>query len=58
MLIEFNDSKCISLIDLIDIQEYFEKITGRKIDIVETAGLINPYRREAILKNKVPLYVA
>lgn len=58
LLIEFNDSKSISLFDIIDIQEYFGNLTNRAIDIVEPAGLINPYRREAILKSKEPLYVA
>jgi len=58
LLIEFNDSQNISLYDLLDIQEYFEKITKRSIDIVEPAGLTNPYRKEAILKSKEILYVA
>ena len=58
LLIEFNDSQNISLYDLLDIQEYFEKITKRSIDIVEPAGLSNPYRKEAILKSKEILYVA
>jgi uncharacterized protein len=58
LLIEFNNSENISLSDIIDIQEYFSKITNRSIDIVEPAGLINPYRRESILKSKEPLYVA
>ena len=58
LLIEFNDSQNISLYDLLDIQEFFEKITKRSIDIVEPAGLTNPYRKEAILKSKEILYVA
>jgi len=58
LLIEFFNSENISLIDIIDIQEYFEKLTNRQIDIVEPAGLKNPYRKESILKTKEPLYVA
>lgn len=58
LLIEFYNSETISLYDLIDIQEYFEKITQRSIDIVEPAGLRNPYRRENILKTKEVLYAA
>jgi len=58
LLIEFNDSQNISLYDLLDIQEFFEKITKRSIDIVEPAGLTNPYRKEGILKSKEILYVA
>ena len=58
LLIEFNDSQNISLFDIIDIEEYFEKITNRQVDIVEPAGLKNPYRRETILKSKEVLYAA
>ena len=58
MLIEFHHSEAISLYDIIDIQEYFEKITKRAIDIVEPAGLCNPYRRAHILKTKEILYAA
>ena len=58
MLIEFHHSETISLYDIIDIQEYFEKITKRAIDIVEPAGLCNPYRRAHILKTKEILYAA
>ena len=47
-----------ALYDIIDIQEYFEKITKRAIDIVEPAGLCNPYRRAHILKTKEILYAA
>ena len=58
LLIEFNDSQNISLFDIIEIEEYFEKITNRQVDIVEPAGLKNPYRRETILKSKEVLYAA
>lgn len=58
MLIEFHHSEVISLYDIIDIQEYFETITKRAIDIVEPAGLCNPYRRAHILKTKEILYAA
>jgi predicted nucleotidyltransferase len=58
LLIEFSDSSQISLFDLLDIQDYFEKLTKRPVDVVEPAGLKNPYRRESILKSKEILYVA
>ena len=58
LLIEFKNSQNISLFDIIDIQEYFEKITKRSVDIVEPAGLKNPYRKESILNSKEVLYVA
>ena len=56
LLIEFYNSENISLYDIIDIQVYFEKLMHRSVDIVEPAGLRNPYRREAILKTKEILY--
>lgn len=58
LIIEFKNSDEISLIDLVDIQMYFEQIINRKVDIVEPAGLKNPYRRKAILKSKEAIYVA
>lgn len=58
LLIEFYNSENISLYDIIDIQVYFEKLMHRSVDIVEPAGLRNPYRREAILKTKEILYAA
>ena len=58
LLIEFYNSENISLYDIIDIQVYFEKLMHRPVDIVEPAGLRNPYRREAILKTKEILYAA
>mgnify|MGYP001233788185 CR=1 FL=1 len=57
-LIEFTNSEKISLFDILDIQEYLQTITKRNVDIVEPAGLVNPYRREAIMNSREPLYVA
>ena len=57
-LIEFRNSEKISLFDILDIQDYLQNITKRNIDIVEPASLANPYRREAIMNSKEPLYVA
>ena len=42
-LIEFRNSDEISLFD---IQDYLQNITKRNIDIVEPAGLINPYKKK------------
>ncbi|ERF60882.1 nucleotidyltransferase family protein [Treponema socranskii] len=56
-LIEFKNSEKISLFDILDIQDYLQNITKRNVDIVEPAGLVNPYRREAIMNSREPLYV-
>jgi hypothetical protein len=58
LLIEFENPEQISLFDLLDIQEYFEKLTKRAVDIVEPAGIQNPYRRNAILSSKEIIYAA
>ena len=58
LLIEFENSAIISLFDLIDIQSYFESKFKRPVDLVEPAGLRNPYRKKAILDGKAILYVA
>lgn len=57
-LIEFSHSEKISLFDILDIQDYLQTITKRKVDIVEPAALVNPYRRAAIMNSREPLYVA
>ena len=56
-LIDFRNSEEISLFDILDIQNYLQNITKRNVDIVEPAGLVNPYRKEAIMNSKEPLYV-
>ena len=58
LLIEFKESENISLFDLIEIQDYFEKLTNRPVDVVEPASITNPYRRSSILNSKEVLYVA
>lgn len=58
LLVEFAHSDQISLLDIIDIQDYFEKLTTRSVDIVEPGSLVNPYRKESILGTREPLYVA
>ena len=58
LLIEFTDSQNISLFDIIDIQDFFSKLTNRNVDIVEPASLKNPYRKKAILSSKEVLYSA
>ncbi|WP_024468031.1 nucleotidyltransferase family protein [Treponema pedis] len=57
-LIEFRNSEKISLFDILDIQDYLQNITKRNVDIVEPDALVNPYRREAIMNSREPLYVS
>ena len=57
-IIVFQNSKEISLFDLMDIQEFFESKLSRKVDLVEPEGLRNPIRRKNILESKEILYAA
>lgn len=57
LLVEFAQSDQISLLDIIDIQDYFEKLTTRSVDIVEPGSLVNPYRKESILSTREPLFI-
>ena len=58
VLVEFEDDNEYSLFDLLRIREEFEKVLGRKVDLIEKESLRNPYRRENILKNSRVVYAA
>lgn len=58
VLVEFEDDNEYSLFDLFRIREEFEKVLGRKVDLIEKESLRNPYRRESILKNSRVVYAA
>jgi len=58
LLIVFRNGKEKSLFDLIDLKNELEDLVGRKVDIVEEEALINPYRKEEILKNAKVIYAA
>lgn len=58
VLIEFLPEAKASLFDLVEIKEELESIFKRKVDVVEKTGLLNPFRRKAILENREVLYAA
>lgn len=58
VLITFEENAHISLFDLAQMQVELEKIFGRPVDLVEKAGLRNPYRRNEILKTAQVVYAA
>jgi uncharacterized protein len=58
LLVIFNKSKEKSLFDLIDLKNELEELFGRNVDIVEKDALLNPYRREEILKTAKVIYAA
>ncbi len=48
----------LRLFDLVQMQEELKGIFGCEVDLVEKAGLRNPFRRHAILINKEVIYAA
>jgi predicted nucleotidyltransferase len=58
ILIEFNNSKEKSLLDLIDLRLELEDITGRKFDVIEKGSVKNPYKNEEINSTARLIYAA
>ncbi|MEX1129454.1 MAG: nucleotidyltransferase family protein [Vicinamibacterales bacterium] len=58
VLVSFEVGAGWSLFDLVTMREELAALLGRSVDLVEEAGLRNPYRRAAILKSKQVLYAA
>jgi hypothetical protein len=56
LLVVFEDDAHFSLFDLVDLQAELEQLLGRPVDLVEKAGLTNPYRRAEILKTAKTIY--
>ncbi|MDA8410049.1 MAG: nucleotidyltransferase domain-containing protein [Treponema sp.] len=58
LLVQFDENVELSLFDLFEIREAFEKAFGREVDLIEKAGLRNPYRRDRILSTAKVVYAA
>ena len=58
VLVTFTEDAAWSLFDLVTMKEELEDLFGRPVDLVEKAGLRNPFRRHAILKHQKVLYAA
>jgi predicted nucleotidyltransferase len=58
VLVTFAPDTRYSLFDLVSIQDELKVILGREVDLVEKAGLRNPFRRHHILKNFKVVYAA
>ena len=56
VLVNFGEDAHWSLWDLVEMQQELEAIFGRKVDLVESGTLRNPFRRQAILSTKEVLY--
>ena len=58
VLVTFAPDAHYSLLDLVSMQEELKAILGRDVDLVERAGLRNPFRRSHILRNMQVVYAA
>jgi len=56
VLVTFASNAHHSLFDLFTMQEELQKIFKRDVDLVEKAGLRNPFRKKAILENNEVVY--
>ena len=58
VLVSFDTAAAWSLFDIVNMRQELAGLMGRPVDLVEDAGLRNPFRRAAILKSKRQLYAA
>ena len=58
LLIEFEPNSPVGLLEYQKIQDEFEAIFGRHVDLASKEILRNPYRRRTILRDLRTLYVA
>ncbi len=56
VLVTFAPDAEHSLFDLGAMQQELEAMFGRPVDLVEKAGLRNPFRSQAILRNREVIY--
>ncbi len=58
ILVSFLPGTPASLFDLFALAEDFEEAFKRPVDVVERASLVNPYRKEEILRTARTVYAA
>jgi uncharacterized protein len=58
VLVQFDPAVEWSLLDLMTMQSELSTLLGRHVDLVEQAGLRNPFRRAAIIQSKHVVYAA
>lgn len=58
VLVRFAEDAHWSLFDFVQMQDELKEIFGREVDLVEEAGMRNPFRRHSILSSKEIIYAA
>jgi len=56
VLVSFAAGSKASLSDLVEMREELRGLFGREVDLVEREAIRNPFRREAIMKDREVLY--
>jgi predicted nucleotidyltransferase len=56
VLVSFDDSAEITLLDLAQMQIELEGVFNRSVDLIEKAALRNPYRRKGIIETSQVVY--
>jgi uncharacterized protein len=58
VLVSFGPEAHPSLLELVELREDLKDLFGREVDLVERAGLRNPFRRRAILSTVEVVYAS
>ncbi|MBM3331023.1 nucleotidyltransferase family protein [candidate division WOR-3 bacterium] len=58
VLVEFEPDARPSLFDLAEMSEELKEMVGRDVDLVEKAGLRNPFRKKSILDTAELVYAS
>jgi predicted nucleotidyltransferase len=58
VLVSFGPEAHPSLLELAELREDLKDLFGREVDLVERAGLRNPFRRRAILSTAEVVYAS
>jgi predicted nucleotidyltransferase len=58
VLVSFGPDAHPSLLELVELREDLKDLFGREVDLVERAGLRNPFRRRAILSTAEVVYAS
>lgn len=58
VLVTFDPDSVWSLFDWVDMKDELETLFGRKVDIADKESLVNPYRRQEILRTHQVIYAS
>ena len=57
-LVTFDQNSKVTLFNIIELENEFAKLLGRKVDILEKESLKNPIRKNKILSSREIIYAA